>query len=33
MPRLIAELNGHFEESARLEAAIRKNLQGLGFPA
>ena len=32
MPRLVAELNGQFEESARLEAAIRSNLQGLGFP-
>ena len=33
MPRLVAELNGQFEESAKLEAEIRKNLQGLGFPA
>jgi type I restriction enzyme M protein len=32
MPRLVAELSGQFEESAKLEAAIRKNLQGLGFP-
>ena len=31
MPRLVAELHGQFAESARLEAAIRKNLKGLGF--
>ncbi len=31
MPRLVAELHGQFAESAKLEAAIRKNLQGLGF--
>jgi len=29
MPRLIAELNAQFAESARLEAAIRANLKGL----
>ena len=32
MPRLVAELHGQFAESAKLETAIRKNLQGLGFP-
>jgi len=31
MPRLVAELNGQFEESAKLEAAIRANLKGLGY--
>jgi type I restriction enzyme M protein len=31
MPRLVAELNAQFAESAKLEAAIRKNLQGLGY--
>lgn len=31
MPRLVAELNGQFAESARLEKAIRENLKGLGF--
>ncbi|MBI5820325.1 MAG: SAM-dependent DNA methyltransferase [Verrucomicrobia bacterium] len=31
MPRLIAELEGQFAESARLEAQIRANLKGLGF--
>ena len=31
MPRLIAELNAQFEESAKLEKAIRLNLKGLGF--
>jgi type I restriction enzyme M protein len=31
MPRLVAELNAQFAESARLETAIRKNLQGLGY--
>jgi type I restriction enzyme M protein len=31
MPRLVAELNGQFVESAKLEAAIRANLKGLGF--
>ena len=31
MPRLVAELHAQFAESARLETAIRKNLQGLGY--
>ena len=31
MTRLVAELNGQFAESAKLEAAIRQNLAGLGF--
>jgi type I restriction enzyme M protein len=31
MPRLIAELNGQFAESAKLERAIRANLKGLAF--
>ena len=31
MPRLVAELNGQFVESAKLEAAIRANLKGLGY--
>jgi type I restriction enzyme M protein len=31
MHRLVAELNGQFAESARLEEAIGKNLKGLGF--
>jgi type I restriction enzyme M protein len=31
MPRLIAELNAQFAESARLEASIRANLKGLGY--
>ena len=31
MPRLVAELNGHFLESAKLELAIRENLRGLGY--
>lgn len=31
MPRLVAELEAQFTESARLESAIRNNLQGLGF--
>jgi hypothetical protein len=30
-PRLIAELHAQFGESAKLETAIRKNLQGLGY--
>ena len=30
MTRLVAELNGQFAEGAKLEAAIRKNLEGLG---
>jgi type I restriction-modification system DNA methylase subunit len=31
MPRLISELEAQFKESAKLEAAIRANLKGLGF--
>ena len=31
MTRLVAELNGQFLESARLEWAIRDNLKGLGY--
>ena len=31
MPRLVAELNAQFAEGAELEAAIRKNLKGLGY--
>ena len=32
MARLTATLGGQFAEGARLEAAIRKNLAGLGYP-
>jgi type I restriction enzyme M protein len=31
MPRLVAELNVQFAESARLEQAIKANLKGLGY--
>jgi len=31
MPRLVAELNEQFEQSAALEAEIRSNLEGLGY--
>jgi type I restriction enzyme M protein len=31
MPRLVAELHAQFEESGRLEKAIRANLKGLGY--
>jgi type I restriction enzyme M protein len=31
MPRLVAELNAQFAESAKLESAIRNNLKGLGY--
>jgi len=31
MPRLVAELHAQFAESAKLEVAIRKNLESLGF--
>jgi type I restriction enzyme M protein len=31
MPRLVAELKAQFEESAKLEQAIKANLRGLGF--
>ena len=33
MPRLVAELESQFAESAKLEAAIRANLKRMGFPA
>lgn len=33
MARLVKELEGQFEESARLEKEIRKNLKGLGYGA
>ncbi|MCW0217031.1 MAG: hypothetical protein OJI67_01800, partial [Prosthecobacter sp.] len=31
MARLVAELNGQFVESAKLEQAIKANLEGLGY--
>jgi type I restriction enzyme M protein len=31
MPRLVAELHAQFAESAQLEQAIRRNLEGLGY--
>ncbi len=31
MPRLVAELNAQFEESAKLEEAIKANLRALGY--
>ena len=31
MPRLVAELHAQFEESAKLELAIKANLRGLGY--
>jgi type I restriction enzyme M protein len=31
MARLVAELNGQFAESAKLESAIQANLKGLGY--
>ena len=31
MQRLTTELAGQFEESAKLEVAIRQNLTGLGY--
>lgn len=31
MPRLVAELNAQFAESAKLEEAIQENLRGLGY--
>jgi type I restriction enzyme M protein len=31
MPRLVAELQGQFAESAKLEKAIKANLRGLGY--
>lgn len=32
MPKLVAKLAEQFEESKRLEKAIRENLAGLGYP-
>ena len=29
--RLVSELNSQFAESAKLEAAIKANLEGLGY--
>jgi type I restriction-modification system DNA methylase subunit len=31
MPRLVAELQAQFAESAKLEKLIKKNLKGLGY--
>ena len=31
MTRLVAELHAQFEESAKLELAIKANLKGLGY--
>ena len=31
MQRLVSELNSQFAESAKLEAAIKANLEGLGY--
>ncbi len=31
MPRLVAELHAQFAESAKLEAQIKRNLEGLGY--
>lgn len=31
IPRLVAELNEQFAESAKLEQAIKANLAGLGY--
>ncbi len=31
MPRLVGELNDQFAQSAELEAAIRSNLERLGY--
>ena len=31
IPRLVAELNGQFADSAKLEQAIKANLKGLGY--
>jgi type I restriction enzyme M protein len=31
MPRLVAEVKAQFEESAKLEQAIKANLRGLGY--
>ena len=31
MPRLVGELHAQFAESAKLEQAIKRNLEGLGY--
>ncbi len=31
MARLVAELSAQFEESAKLETLIKRNLKGLGY--
>ncbi len=31
MPRLVAELQAQFAESAKLDQAIKRNLEGLGY--
>lgn len=31
MPRFVADLHAQFDESAKLEKAIAKNLKGLGY--
>ena len=31
MPCLVAELHAQFEESAKLEAQIKRDLEGLGY--
>jgi len=31
MQRLVSELNSQFAEAAKLEAAIKANLEGLGY--
>jgi type I restriction enzyme M protein len=31
MPRLVAQLQAQFDESAKLEAQIKRNLEGLGY--
>ena len=31
MPRLVAELNAQFAESAKLEQAIKAKLRGVGY--
>ncbi len=33
VPRLVAELNAQFAESAKLEAAITENFKSIGFPS
>ena len=30
-PRLVAELHAQFAESSKLEQAIKRNLEGLGY--